>query len=383
MIAVSQSSVGLEELAAVEGCLSRQWMGLGQTVREFEAAFMVRLGLPSFQMTNSGSSALQRAVELLQIPRGSEIILPSYTWFTCAQAVVLNGCVPVFCDVDLATQNVTRETIDPHITSKTAAIMVVHYAGLPVDLAPILALGFPVIEDAAHAVDSRIDGRACGSMGTIGCYSFDAVKNLATPDGGGITSSDPAVIHRMLEWSYSGVRSTGHTAAGLGASRWWETAITAVTPRFQPNGVSAAIGLAQLGKFDRLQARRKAIWTQYQDAFADLAWLVLPVGPAPHQQHSYFTYSVRVLGGARDTFARVLYGKGIYTTLRFPPLHRQAIYGSSARLPMTEQLAEEALSLPLHPNLSEADVQAVIDAVRRFRPETVLVDTVRTLASKK
>src|SRR6185436_14093308 len=198
---------------------------------------------------------------------GSEVILPSLTWISCAHAVVLAGCVPVFCDVELDTQNVSARTIAPCITPRTRAIMVVHYAGKPVAMDDVLALGYPVIEDAAHAVDSTLNGRACGSMGTVGIYSFDAVKNLAMGEGGALTARDPELVARARLLRYCGIGKSGFQAS-TNKERWWEYAIVDVMPKMLPNDVAAAIGLAQLEKLDALQATRKRIWERYQQELA-------------------------------------------------------------------------------------------------------------------
>jgi aminotransferase len=130
--------------------------------------------------------------------------------------------------------------------------------------------------------------------------------------------------------------------------------------------VNAAVGLAQLRKLASNQSRRQAIWQHYQTEFEDVAWLTRPVEAAPDEQHSYFTYVIRVPGGRRDALAHHLYDRDIYTTLRYHPLHMNPIYGSTVRLPISEQLNEEALSLPLHPRLSDEEVSEVVSAVRRF-----------------
>jgi dTDP-4-amino-4,6-dideoxygalactose transaminase len=366
MISVFGSAVGKEELDEVAGCMEAQWMGAGAKVKEFEGAFAERLKLPNFAMVNSGSNALYLAVKILGLPAGSQVILPSFTWIACAQAVLLCGCEPVFCDVDLDTHNVTAETIRPHITSQTAAIMVVHYAGKPVNMAPILALGFPVIEDAAHAVDSAWRGTACGAIGDIGIYSFDSVKNIASPDAGGITVHDAALFNRARGLLYCGIEKSGFAASG-GVDRWWEYAIRGVGPKLLSNDVCAAIALAQLRKLDRHQSRRRQIWELFQTEFRQLHWLSLPSDPGPWERHSYFTYCVRLTAtGDRDRFARFLYDRGIYTTLRYHPLHLNAIYSSKSILPKSVQLNEQALSLPLHTRLSDADLDQIISAVRAF-----------------
>lgn len=365
MISVFGSKVGQEELDEIRTSLEAQWMGIGPKTRAFEEQFAQHLGAPGFALLDSGSNSLYMAVKLLNLAPGTEVILPSLTWISCAHAVVLAGCVPVFCDVDLYTQNVTAETIAPHITSKTGAIMVVHYAGKPVRMKPILEFGFPTIEDAAHAVDSKLGGNACGTLGTIGCFSFDAVKNLAMGEGGGITAQDPVLIERARTLRYCGIGKSGFEASA-NKERWWEYNIVDFFPKFLPNDINASIGLAQLRKLETHQAYRKQIWELYQREFVNLAWLVRPCDPEPDEQHSYFTYFVRVLNGKRDQFARYLYNHGIYTTFRYHPLHLNPIYRSSARLPNCEQLNEEGLNLPLHPNLTSADIDKIISTIQAY-----------------
>jgi aminotransferase len=366
LISVFGSNVGLEELEEVRSCIDSQWMGIGPKTREFEEAFAAHLGLPGVTLLDSGSNALYMAVRLLDLPPGAEVILPSFTWISCAHAVVLAGQQPVFCDVELETQNVTRDTVAPHVSAKTGAVMIVHYAGKPVRVPEIEALGFPVIEDAAHAVDSRLGGEPCGGLGAVGMYSFDAVKNLAMPEGGAVTARDPGRVQRSKQLRYCGVGKSGFEASRGKSDRWWEYEIVDFFPKLIPNDVNAAVGLAQLRKLASNQSRRQAIWQHYQTEFEDVAWLTRPVEAAPDEQHSYFTYVIRVPGGRRDALAHHLYDRDIYTTLRYHPLHMNPIYGSTVRLPISEQLNEEALSLPLHPRLSDEEVSEVVSAVRRF-----------------
>ena len=365
MISVFGSKVGAEELEQVRSTLEAQWMGIGPKTKAFEEAFSRRLGLTDLALVDSGSNSLYLAVKLLGLPKGSEVILPSLTWISCAHAVLLAGCVPVFCDVELDTQNVSARTIEPCLTKNTGAIMVVHYAGKPVAMDEVLAFGHPVIEDAAHAVDSRLDGRACGSIGTLGVYSFDAVKNLAMGEGGGLTARDAELVARARLLRYCGIGKSGFQASA-DKDRWWEYAIVDVMPKLLPNDVAASIGLAQLAKLDCLQATRKRFWEHYQHELAGTGWIARPQDPGPREQHSYFTYFVRVAGGRRDRLAKYLYEQGIYTTLRYHPLHMNPIYKSAAKLPHCERLNEEGLNLPLHPNLSDTDVDQVIAALRSF-----------------
>jgi aminotransferase len=368
MISVFGSSVGEDEIRAVTECLESQWLGHGERTARFERRFAERLGLEDFVMVDSGSNALYMAVELLELPPGSEVIVPTLTWVACAQAVLLAGHRPVFCDVDARSQNATAATVEARVTPRTGAVMVVHYAGKPVEMGPLLDLGLPVIEDAAHAVDSRIGERACGSLADVGIYSFDAVKNLTTGGGGGLTARDASRMARARRLRYCGIGRSGFEAARSAgaAERWWEYDISDAFIRSLPSDIAAAIGLAQLERLDALQARRRAVWDRYQEAFSEVEWITTPVGPGPGERHSYFTYFIQV--PHRDRLARHLLERGIYTTLRFHPLHLNRFYGSQGRLPVAETLSETGLNLPLHPRLSDDEVSLIVDTVVAARP---------------
>jgi aminotransferase len=366
MINVFGSKMGPEELEEIRTSLEAQWIGIGPKTAAFEKQFGERAGLPGFVLLDSGSNALHLAVKLLDLPPGSDVLVPSFTWISCAHAVVLCGHRPVFCDVDLNTHNVTRESVERARTPNTKAVMVVHYGGLPVRVDEIQALGLPIVEDAAHAVDSKLKGVTCGGLGDVGIYSFDAVKNLAMGEGGGLTAKDPARIARAKQLRYCGIGKSGFEASA-NKDRWWEYNVTDFFPKMLPSDISASIGLAQLRKLDAMQAYRKKIWDLYQKEFASLDWLVRPQDAPSDAKHSYFTYCVRVPGGTRDAFAKYLYNNGVYTTLRYHPLHLNKIYGSTAKLPVSEKLNEEALSLPLHPGLKESDVALIIEKVKAWK----------------
>lgn len=368
MISVFGSKVGKEEIANVSAVLESQWMGFGKKVTEFEEKFSKRLGLENFAMVDSGSNALFMAVSLLNLPPKSEIIIPTFTWVSCAQAILLAGHVPVFCDVELDTLNVSRATIEPHLSKKTGAIMVVHFAGKPVDMDSILELGIPVIEDAAHAVDSTYKGKPCGGIADVGIYSFDAVKNLTTGEGGGIATRNKEMIDRAKILRYCGIGKSGFEAAAATAgekNRWWEYNIKEPFIKMLPTNIAAAIGLAQLEKIDDLQAFRKKVWDIYQQEFSTIDWIMRPVEPESYEKHSYFTYVIRV--PERDKLARYLFEADIYTTLRYHPLHLNPLYQSKASLKNSEILNDDSLSIPLHPNLTLEQVDYIVDKIKKFK----------------
>ena len=368
MISVFGSKVGPEEINKVVECMESQWLGFGAHVSRSEKKFCKTFGLDNFAMVDSGSNALLMAITLLDLPQNSEVIVPSFTWVSCAHAVLLAGHKPVFCDVDLVTMNVRKCDIESQLTKKTAAIMIVDYAGLPVEIDSIAELGLPIIEDAAHAVYSIHQGVACGARADVAIYSFDAVKNLTAGEGGGITAKTKTMIERAKRLRYCGIGKSGFDSAVAGAkdkSRWWEYNIQEPFIKMLPTNIAASIGLAQLEAIDKLQARRKQIWDTYQNEFGDVDWITLPVEAHPDDRHSYFTYCLRV--PKRDELAHYLLENEIYTTLRYHPLHMNSLYKQmDNKLTNCEKLNEDALSIPLHPRLSDDDVSKVVDAIKSF-----------------
>ena len=370
MIKVFASKTGQEEIDEVTSTLKSQWLGVGSKVATFENELAKRNNFKSVVMTDSCSNSLYTAINCFKFPPGSEIILPSLTFVSCAHAVVLNNCVPIFCDVDYHSMNCSLETILKHVTPKTAAIMIVHYGGKPVNINPILELGIPVIEDAACAIDSKIGDQYCGSFGDIGCFSFDSMKNLSAGEGGAIVAASTSMIEKVKRLRYCGIAKSGIDAAKEQKCRWWETEVLYASIRQMPNDIIASIALAQLRKLDQLQTIRKNIWNTYQIEFENVQDIIRPVNASNNEQHSYFTYAIKVPysndSKNRDKLAYYLYDLGIYTTLRYYPIHFMKLYKTNKTLQNTEKLNEEALSLPIHPDLSDSDVDKIVTSVKEF-----------------
>lgn len=375
MISLFGSNVGKEELNAVKDCFDRQWMGIGPKVAEFEKKISEKANANGFVFLNSGSNSLVMALKVMSLPEGSEVILPSFTWITCASAVVLNKLKPVFCDVDPETGNVRAKDIEEKITKNTSAVMVVHYGGKPVDMDSIMALGFPVLEDAAHAIDSTYKGKHCGAIGEAGIFSFDAVKNITTGEGGGLLHKDPQKLELARKLRYCGISKSGFEASAT-KQRWWEYEISDFFPKMLNTDIAAAIGLEQLKKLPTFQKRRREIWNRYTETFTKESWannwLLLPKGEESHEQHSFFTYYIRLQSGDRDKLAKFLFDRGVYTSLRYHPLHLNKIYGSmDVRLKNTEELNEIALNIPIHHRMTDDETSQVIEGLKAFRQSKI------------
>lgn len=366
MINVFGSCVGEEELAEIKSCFDNQWLGIGKKTEIFEKMMADKLGVDDFTAVDSGSNALYMAVNLLDLKAGSEIILPSVTWVSCANAVVLCGLKPIFCDVDYDTINATPETISEAITDKTEAVMIVHYAGLPV----LTGFDLPIIADCAHAVDTYIEWskgewKHIANYADVSIFSFDSIKNIACGELGGICSSNPEYQDKPKKMRYCGLIKSG-LQASTEKKRWWEYELTKSFPKMLPNDLTCSIGIAQLNKLDALQRKRKQIWDTYQKEFKDISWIITPPTIPKFIKHSYFTYFIKVLNGKRDGLARYLLNNGIYTTVRYEPLHLYKQFGKQRKLPIAEKLNEELLNLPLHPNLSDKDLDYIITKIKEF-----------------
>lgn len=368
MLSVFGCEMTAHEIARASSCLESQWIGMGQEVASFEQEFCNARELRNFVMCDSGSNALYLALRALDLPEGSEVIVPTFTWIACATSVLLAGLRPVFCDVDAFTMNVRHEDIADLITSETSAIMVVHFAGLPVDLDDIRQFNLPIIEDCAHAVDSMYQGAACGSQSEASIFSFDSVKNLAVGEGGGVTFSNSSHAERARELRYCGIAKSGFQAASdLAASepKWWEYDLRGIAPKMLPTDIAASIGRAQLKRLPEMQDRRRRLWQMYNEELETVPELLRPLEAPTTDRHSYFTYSIRV--PQRDKLARFLLDRGIYTTLRYQPLHHLPLFEQRWRnLPNSDALNESALSIPLHPRMTSEDVLLVCDSIKQF-----------------
>jgi len=364
MIRVFSSNVGTEELSYVSESVKQQWLGAGPKLKLFEERMAKELNSPFFLMLNNCTNSLYIACKLLDLPSGSEIILPSFTWVGCAHAIKLAGLTPVFCDVDLVTQNITAKTIKPRLSQKTKAIMIVHYAGLPVDLLPIVELGYPIIEDSAHAVCSIYKGQRCGTIGTMGAFSFDSMKNIAIGEGGGLVFQNKELFERAKRIRLCGLGKSSYESLGE-KKRWWESDTSEPSLNYIPSDIAAGFGLGQLDKLYQLQTRRKEIWKNYSNSLSSIKEIQLPVDVnSINDKHSYFTYCIRLTD--RDKLAQYLIDNSVYTTLRFFPIHLNTYYASNLNLPNTELLNETALNIPLHPNLTNNEQDKVIELIKKF-----------------
>jgi aminotransferase len=388
MINIFQPSVGEEEAAAVAEVFAGNWLGHGPRTRVFETEFAGHLGVDpeTVVFVNSGTAGLFLAVLALRLGRGDDVVLPSISFVGAANAVVTAGARPVFCDVDPVTLNPSAVDVERALTPRTAAVVLLHYGGLPGDVEAIARLcrerGVALVEDAACAVASSVGGRACGTFGDLAMWSFDAMKILVTGDGGMVRARDPehaAAVRRLAYHGLaraSGFSSSTSSPAAVAAQRWWEIDVREPGQRLVGNDVTAAVGSVQLRRLPGFVARRREIARTYDALLGGVDGIGLPpAAPADHVSSHYF-YWVRLHPRIRDDVAADLLAQGVYTTFRYPPLHRVPVYGTDhPPLPGTDRAAAATLLLPLHQGLSDDDVRTVghaLVAAVRSRPASPL-----------
>jgi len=375
----STPAVGEEEMLEVADTLRSGWITTGPKTQQFESAFGERVGAAGALGLNSCTAGLHLGLLALGIKAGDEVITTPMTFCACANVIEHLGATPVLVDVEPDTLNLCPKAVEAAITPRTRAVLAVHYAGHPVDLDAIQDIasrhGIAVIEDAAHALPASYKGRMIGSGDNPVAFSFYATKNLTTGEGGMLTGS-PELIARARTLGLHGMSRDAWKRYGHGGS--WFYQVDEPGFKYNMTDVQAAMGLAQLRKLDRFQARRREIVAAYNQAFQDMDALEIPV-ERPEVDHAWHLYVLRLRLGAlridRDQFINELTALNIGTSVHFIPIHihpfyQQKYHYQPNQFPVAYEAYGRMLSLPLHPLLSDADVSdvvsAVLDVAQRF-----------------
>jgi dTDP-4-amino-4,6-dideoxygalactose transaminase len=364
-IRVSGSDVGESELTAIASVFERGYLGMGADVQEFEGLLSDYFGRPAVCVA-TGTAALQLAVQCCGLGPGDEVLVPSLTYVAAFQAISATGATPVAVDVLEDSLTIDADDSRRRLTSKTKAIMPVYYGGGIKDLARVYELaaenGLRVIEDAAHAFGSSINGDRVGSQGDVTCFSFDPIKNLTSGEGGCVVSSDMEFIERVRDARLLGVK--GDSKARNSERRLYEFEVETQGWRYHMSNINAAIGKAQMAIFPERAALRQELARTYNQVFQSIPSIqVLPYeynGVVPH------IYVVRfATSEIRDLVkARLLSDINVETALHWFPNHYLARFRSeSGALPVTEESFSRMLTLPLHTKLSVAQVREIAEHV--------------------
>jgi dTDP-4-amino-4,6-dideoxygalactose transaminase len=367
--------IGEEEIAEVTDSLRSGWITTGPKVKRFEQEFATYVGVKHAIAVNSCTAALHTSLAALGVGPGDEVIVPTLTFCATANVVVHLGAKPIIVDVD-RNFHISLEAIGQAISPRTKAIVPVHYAGHACSLKEILGLahsrGIPVVEDAAHASGAEYEGRRIGSHSRAVCFSFYAIKNMTTGEGGMITTDDDELAARIRLLSLHGMSRDAwkrYTEAGS-----WYYEVLEAGYKYNMTDVQASLGIHQLRRLDGFIRRRQEIAAMYDSAFSVLSEILLPE-KLPGRNHTYHLYPIRLntklLQLNRSEFSDQMRARNIGTSVHFIPLHRHPFYHERygcrpEQFPVCEEIYQGLLSLPLYPRMTDEDAVDVIAAVREI-----------------
>jgi dTDP-4-amino-4,6-dideoxygalactose transaminase len=364
-IALFRPTVSEDAVEAAADVLRSGWFGSGPIVEEFEREFAAAVEAPEVVAVSSGTAALHLALRVLDLAPGTEVVTTPLTWLSTHHAILYQGCVPVLADIDAATGNLDPASVAERLSERTSAILAVHYGGCPCDLDALRAIArdarVPLVEDCAHAVGASYGSRPIGSANNLQCFSFSPTKNLTCVDGGAVVTGDPAQAERLRRLRSLGLERTAARRMREQGTPYRERhELMEAGFRYEMNELHAAIGLAQLSRLEAENARRREIAAAYRAGLVDVPGIELLRDEAPGVRSSHHLFVV--LAEERARLAEALDRRGVEVGVHYPV--NELLRTPAGELPAMDRFAERTLSLPMHPSLTDADVAAVVAAVR-------------------
>lgn len=370
-VPLADVNLGPEELEAVSAVIRSGWLTMGSVTQAFEQEYAQSTGsLHALAVTNA-TAALHLACLALGIGPCDEVILPSLTFVASANAIGYTGAIPVFADIESPDWLcLSPRAVEAAITEKTKAIMVVHYAGYACDMPAILEIArqhkLRVIEDAAHAVGASLDGKALGTWGSVGCFSFFGNKNLTTAEGGMLVTDDPEIAEKVRV-----LRSHGMTTLTWDRFKGHASTYDVVAQgyNYRMDELRSALGREQLKRIPAGNARRGELLNLYRELLGQEVPAIRVPFTQERGQSSYHIMPVLLPSGAdKHAFMERMKAQGIQTSWHYPPAHRFSVYKDAYAsrpnpLPVTDEVAQREVTLPLYPTMTDEQVAWVVESV--------------------
>jgi|TARA_B110000467_G_C18327524_1_gene490261 dTDP-4-amino-4,6-dideoxygalactose transaminase len=358
---------------AVENALTEGFLGMGGVVNQFEETIKNYLELKDRYVVsvNTGTSALHCAVELCDIEKGDEVIVPSFNFAADQVAIEMAGAKVVMCDIRDDNLGIDCKKAEELITEKTKAIMPLHFAGIPCDQNGVYDLAkkhnLRVIEDGTHAFGTSINNKKIGSYGDISCFSFDPVKIITAVDGGCIIVNSEEEVKKLKKLRLLGISTDPmDRAKGGKLAKGWDYEIESKGFRYHMNTITATIGISQIKRIEDFISSRRRICQKYNEAFKDIPNLKIP--ETDYSNVSPFIYYLRMLNGEREKLQEYLIDQNIDTGINFIPVHNKAHFKNCKRgdMTVTDKVASEIFHIPLHSHMQKDFVDRVINGINGF-----------------
>lgn len=366
------------EIAAVAQVMRKGWVGMGPEVIEFENELARYLEVKHVVTVNSCTSGLHLALLAQGIKEGDEVICPSLTWCSSANAALYVGAKPVFCDIDSDTLCLTPQTVLAKVTEKTKAVMLVHYGGFAVDVAELrraLPAHIKIIEDAAHAFGSSYEnGKRVGSSGNLVCFSFYANKNLSTGEGGAVALNDQEAADQMRSLRQHALPLNAWMRFTHPKSVMLSNQLTELGYKMNFTDLQASIGRVQLARYAELQTQRLKVAEIYVDRlakhFPQMRFQKDVLSPR-HSRHLFVVRLPENSSKTREELILELRARNVGATIHYSPLHTMPLYRveksqPAPSLPVTEREARTVLTLPISASMSEAEAHYVVDSLEEI-----------------
>lgn len=370
-IQVTKPYFNQDEEKEVIKTLRSGWIVQGPRVEEFERTFAKYVGVRYAVATNSCTSALHLALLLLGVGPGDEVIVPSFTFIATPNSVVYTGATPVFADVDVATYNFDPQDVERKITKRTKVIMPVHQAGLAAPMHELMAIAkkykIAIVEDAAHGVACRINGRHVGTFGDIGCFSFHPRKSITTAEGGMLVTNNKDFDMRARILRSHGTSVSDRTRHE--SKKFIDETYEELGYNYRMSDVHASIGIAQFRKLNTILEKRILLANRYTKTFSKSKFIIPPMVPEEYT-HAYHSYVIRLSEDCplpREVIMNKLLAKGISTRIGIKSCHLEPHYRKNKiRLKNTELLAKTVITLPMYPTMTYEEQDFVIKSLSKL-----------------
>ena len=368
--------IGQKEIDSVSKCLKSGWIGTGPKAQEFERKFALYKKSKSSIALSSCSAALHISLQSLNLKKGDEVITSALTFCSTVNSIILSGAKPVLADVDLETQNISPKEILKKINKNTKALIIVHFAGRPCNMNEILKIvkrfKLTLIEDCAHAIESRYHGKHCGTFGAYGCFSFYATKNLVTGEGGMIVTNKNKNIQKLKQLTLHGMSKDAWRRFSDDGYKHYD--VIDLGYKYNMTDIQASIGLEQLKKVESFWRQRQKIWNIYNNFFKDLN-VSIPGKIEKNTKHAYHLYTILIdkknCGIDRDKFLKEMHKSGIGTGVHYRSIPSHTFYRkkfgwNNKNFKNACQIGEQTVSIPLSAKLTESDVFRITNEAKKI-----------------